>query len=340
VSAADDAFDRAEVAFVAAVANAGNASQVDPSMALPSKPTVCILPPAGWYCTRAPGHDGPCAALPVQAGEATPLTDERIKDIAQGLYHADHQDDPHGYDIALARRIETELRASLAPVSAPKATHNTPNHAPIEQLEGAPVSAQPIYQVKMPGAVPSAWNDATESAYHTFMPEHRRIVYAAPVSAQQGAAVAKVWIATGRYGREARFGSINMAALEEACVNGSVQVFIEQAAAKAPAAQAVTAPSDAQIIAALHANGIDTYPSKCGFDAVQVSATSVPNLRNVLVSLAASPLDHIMEAFIAEADADDDAELRAGGPKRLLACDYFKRGYLAAHHPQQGGNRE
>ena len=25
----------------------------------------CARPPAGWYCTRAPGHDGPCAALPV-----------------------------------------------------------------------------------------------------------------------------------------------------------------------------------------------------------------------------------------------------------------------------------
>lgn len=24
----------------------------------------CALPPAGWYCTRAPGHDGPCAAHP------------------------------------------------------------------------------------------------------------------------------------------------------------------------------------------------------------------------------------------------------------------------------------
>lgn len=53
------------------------------------------------------------------------------------------------------------------------------------------------------------------------------------------------------------------------------------------AAPVQTAPTDAQIIAALHANGIDTYPSKHGFDAVQVSATSVPNLRNVLVTLAA-----------------------------------------------------
>lgn len=24
----------------------------------------CTLPPAGWYCTRVPAHDGPCAAWP------------------------------------------------------------------------------------------------------------------------------------------------------------------------------------------------------------------------------------------------------------------------------------
>lgn len=27
-------------------------------------PTVCTVPPPGWYCTRVPGHDGPCAAHP------------------------------------------------------------------------------------------------------------------------------------------------------------------------------------------------------------------------------------------------------------------------------------
>lgn len=24
----------------------------------------CPVPPPGWYCTRTPGHDGPCAAYP------------------------------------------------------------------------------------------------------------------------------------------------------------------------------------------------------------------------------------------------------------------------------------
>lgn len=57
------------------------------------------------------------------------------------------------------------------------------------------------------------------------------------------------------------------------------------------ATQVRAAPTDTQIIAALHANGIDTCPSKYGFDAVQVSATSVPNLRNVLVTLTTSAAD-------------------------------------------------
>ena len=25
---------------------------------------ICTVPPEGWHCTRAPGHDGPCAAIP------------------------------------------------------------------------------------------------------------------------------------------------------------------------------------------------------------------------------------------------------------------------------------
>lgn len=28
---------------------------------------ACAAPPSGWYCTRTPGHDGPCAAYPKTA---------------------------------------------------------------------------------------------------------------------------------------------------------------------------------------------------------------------------------------------------------------------------------
>jgi hypothetical protein len=53
-----------------------------------SEPQACKIPPAGWYCTRAAGHDGPCAAVP-QADpvvkqslttQADPVREEREKD--------------------------------------------------------------------------------------------------------------------------------------------------------------------------------------------------------------------------------------------------------------------
>jgi len=31
--------------------------------------TACKLPPAGWRCSREPGHEGPCAARPGSASE-------------------------------------------------------------------------------------------------------------------------------------------------------------------------------------------------------------------------------------------------------------------------------
>lgn len=34
--------------------------------------TACTVPPEGWYCTRAPGYDGPCAAWPVAQQAAAP----------------------------------------------------------------------------------------------------------------------------------------------------------------------------------------------------------------------------------------------------------------------------
>lgn len=39
-----------------------------------TKPTACTLPPPGWHCTRAPGHEGPCAAVPTEvcADDYTP----------------------------------------------------------------------------------------------------------------------------------------------------------------------------------------------------------------------------------------------------------------------------
>lgn len=31
----------------------------------PNAINKCTIPPPGWYCTRKAGHDGPCAAVPI-----------------------------------------------------------------------------------------------------------------------------------------------------------------------------------------------------------------------------------------------------------------------------------
>ncbi len=47
----------------------------------------CRLPPTGWHCTRMPGHEGPCAAVP-QPSEAVPLGDNaaRLLSLAANEY--------------------------------------------------------------------------------------------------------------------------------------------------------------------------------------------------------------------------------------------------------------
>lgn len=40
------------------------AEKLDEAQASPL--TMCLLPPAGWYCTREGGHEGPCAAYPLE----------------------------------------------------------------------------------------------------------------------------------------------------------------------------------------------------------------------------------------------------------------------------------
>jgi len=38
---------------------------------------ACAVPPAGWDCTRTPGHDGPCAAIPANSNLPTLTSDQR-----------------------------------------------------------------------------------------------------------------------------------------------------------------------------------------------------------------------------------------------------------------------
>lgn len=69
---------------------------------------------------------------------------------------------------------------------------------------------------------------------------------------------------------------------------GTLLLVRRIALAAHPANGAQAGLSDAEIVAALHSLGVDTYPSKFGFSTLQVSATSVPTIRQ-LVELLAAP---------------------------------------------------
>lgn len=35
---------------------------------------ICTIPPQGWWCSRTPGHEGPCAARPLEEPDDAPLS--------------------------------------------------------------------------------------------------------------------------------------------------------------------------------------------------------------------------------------------------------------------------
>ena len=71
--------------------------------------------------------------------------------------------------------------------------------------------------------------------------------------------------------------------IEQAAKFAAIAKSRAQQAEAAPVASAE--PTDAQIIEALNSCGIDTRPSKYGFDAMQIDGTSVPSLRDVFQKL-------------------------------------------------------
>lgn len=63
-------------------------------------PPVCPVPPPGWHCTRSPGHDGPCAAIPsdraTEAGASAKATATTLPEPVGYLYDWDSERDRHG----------------------------------------------------------------------------------------------------------------------------------------------------------------------------------------------------------------------------------------------------
>ena len=56
-----------------------------PAMELEDGTYVCARPPTGWECTREPGHDGPCAAIPVVDTKPKHIDCESYTDYQPGF---------------------------------------------------------------------------------------------------------------------------------------------------------------------------------------------------------------------------------------------------------------
>ena len=77
-------------------------------MAISSSPTRCTNPPEGWECTRAAGHEGPCAAYPLAAastGWASPTLGHVYSEV-EALRDALGQHQESGVDESLRRLLD------------------------------------------------------------------------------------------------------------------------------------------------------------------------------------------------------------------------------------------
>lgn len=68
-------------------------------------PMKCEIPPEGWYCTRMPGHEGPCAAI---ESASIPLVSVRDGDLQTALTVFDM-----GLGFALCHRDAADVRIAV-----------------------------------------------------------------------------------------------------------------------------------------------------------------------------------------------------------------------------------
>ena len=92
---------------------------------------TCTVPPEGWHCTRAPGHDGPCAARPIAKQAAAPgaldadeMTRLRRLMRAIGWDHERDESDKivRGTLFAVLGRAADKLESAPGTPEAPKPT--------------------------------------------------------------------------------------------------------------------------------------------------------------------------------------------------------------------------
>ena len=76
---------------------------------------TCTVPPEGWHCTRAPGHDGPCAAWPTAQQAAAPGALEKSARALAEKWHKDAVDTGFATSEAAVELLEVLDAAPSAP---------------------------------------------------------------------------------------------------------------------------------------------------------------------------------------------------------------------------------
>ena len=85
----------------------------------------CTVPPEGWYCTRAPRHDGPCAARPIaQQAAASGALEKSARALAE-KWHKDAVDTGFATSEAAVELLEVLDAATSAP-GTPEAQADLP----------------------------------------------------------------------------------------------------------------------------------------------------------------------------------------------------------------------
>lgn len=149
--------------------------------------------------------------------------------------------------------------------------------------------AEPIYQVQYDSEKgTSAWHDASEAAYHTFMPERRRIVYVHDAAAPSAGQAPIGYITTGdiKYGSEgAEVGDWDIewdrkvidAMPEFAVPETTYAVYLERVPTKSAGAAAKTEQADA--VAAIVRDVCELDYSGENWDHEKMLSVTVDDLR-------------------------------------------------------------
>lgn len=94
-----------------------------------SSPGKCLVPPAGWWCSRDAGHEGPCAARPIAEvpAEVAEVLQELIEEMTNRAM--EHDDDWRSGGAPESWRVATGIRQARDMVEAAQSKAATGSRA-------------------------------------------------------------------------------------------------------------------------------------------------------------------------------------------------------------------